>query len=342
MKVGLLTGGGDCAGLNSLIRAAVKRIEEYGWTAIGIRYGWRGLLENDMEELSYESVSGKIGMGGTMLKTSRTNPMKSADGPQAVIRNFNRSGLDALLAIGGDDTLGVALALFRMGLKVVGAPKTIDNDLSATDITFGFDSAVNEAMHALDNLKTTGESHDRVMVAEVMGREAGWIAAYAGIAAGAHIVLVPEEPFNVSDVISSVMSRRKMGRLSTLIVVAEGARLKGSTRSFSKEGAADAFEHLELGGIGQFLANEIARETGSETRAVTLGHTIRGGAPTAFDRYLATRFGLAAVDLIKEGKFGMMVAIEGTKIKSVKLEDAVSSKKFLDGTMLGVLKALSY
>ena len=342
MKVGLLTGGGDCAGLNSLIRAAVKRIEEYGWEAVGIRYGWRGLLDNDMVDLSYESVSEKIGVGGTILKTSRTNPIKLKDGAETVVRNFNRAGLYALLAIGGDDTLGVASALYRMGLKVVGAPKTIDNDLSATDITFGFDSAVNEAMHALDNLKTTGESHDRVMVAEVMGREAGWIAAHAGIAAGAHIVLVPEEPFSVSDVISSVKARHNRNLPSTLIVVAEGARLKDTGKSFSKEGRIDAFEHPELGGIGQFLANEITRESGYETRAVTLGHTIRGGTPTAFDRYLATRFGLAAVDLIKEGKFGMMVAIHGTEIKSVKLEDAVSSKKFIDGTMLGVLKALSY
>jgi len=342
MKVGVLTGGGDCAGLNAVIRAIVKRSEEYGWEVLGIRYGWRGLMDIDVVKLSFKEVANIHKLGGTILKTSRTNPFKHAGGPEKILENVKRLGLDAVIAVGGDDTLSVAAKLFKMGLNVVGVPKTMDNDISATDYTFGFDSAVNEAMHALDNLMTTGESHDRIMVAEVMGRHAGWVAAYAGIASGAHLTLVPEEPFDLEEVIEFVRKRREKGEKSTLIVVAEGAVMKNVSSIFVKEGKVDEFGHVKLGGIGQFLAEEIEKRTGYEVRSVTLGHTIRGGSPTAFDRVLSSRFGLAAVDLVKEGKFGFMVALKGTSITYVSLDEAVSKMKSLDQETYNALKALSY
>ncbi|MEM2950188.1 MAG: 6-phosphofructokinase [Nitrososphaeria archaeon] len=342
MKIGILTGGGDCAGLNAVIRAVVKRSEEYGWEVVGIRYGWRGLIDNDIVKLSFKDVANIHKIGGTILKTSRTNPFKHASGPEKILENVKRLGLDAIIAVGGDDTLGVAAKLFKMGLNVVGVPKTMDNDISATDYTFGFDSAVNEAMHALDNLMTTGESHDRVMVAEVMGRHAGWVAAYAGIASGAHLTLVPEEPFDLDEVVAFIKRRHERGERSTLIVVAEGATMKNVSSMFVKEGKVDEFGHIKLGGVGQFLAEEIEKRTGYEVRSVILGHTIRGGSPTAFDRVLSSKFGLAAVELVKERKFGFMVALKGTNITCVSLEDAVSKMKSLDQETYNALKALSY
>jgi phosphofructokinase-like protein len=342
LRIGLLTGGGDCAGLNAVIRAAVKRIEEYGWEAVGIRYGWNGLIELDFITLSFKDISNIYKLGGTILKTTRTNPLKYPDGPEKVIGNVKKLGLDGLIAIGGDDTLGAAAKLYRMGLKVVGVPKTMDNDLSVTDYTFGFDSAVNEAMHALDNLLQTGESHDRIMIAEVMGRHAGWVAAYAGMAAGANLTLVPEEPFDIEDVVSFIKKRREKGDKATLIVVSEGAILKNVPKAFAKDGKVDDFGHVKLGGIGQFLAEELEKRIGGEIRATSLGHTIRGGSPSAFDRVLSSRFGLAAVDLIKENKFGMMVALRGTQIVSVSLEESVSKMKTLDSAMLNAVKELSY
>lgn len=342
MKIGILTGGGDCAGLNAVIRAVVKRSEEYGWEVVGIRYGWRGLIDNDIVKLSFKDVANIHKIGGTILKTSRTNPFKHTGGPEKILENVKRLGLDAIIAVGGDDTLGVAAKLFKMGLNVVGVPKTMDNDISATDYTFGFDSAVNEAMHALDNLMTTGESHDRVMVAEVMGRHAGWVAAYAGIASGAHLTLVPEEPFDLDEVIDFIKRRHERGERSTLIVVAEGAIMKNVSSVFVKEGKVDEFGHIKLGGVGQFLAEEIEKRTGYEVRSVILGHTIRGGSPTAFDRVLSSKFGLAAVELVKERKFGFMVALKGTNITCVSLEDAVSKMKSLDQETYNALKALSY
>lgn len=342
MRIGLLTGGGDCAGLNAVIRAAVKRIEEYGWEAVGIRYGWNGLIELDFITLSFKDISNIYKLGGTILKTTRTNPLKYPDGPEKVIGNVKKLGLDGLIAIGGDDTLGAAAKLYRMGLKVVGVPKTMDNDLSVTDYTFGFDSAVNEAMHALDNLLQTGESHDRIMIAEVMGRHAGWVAAYAGMAAGANLTLVPEEPFDIEDVVSFIKKRREKGDKATLIVVSEGAILKNVPKAFAKDGKVDDFGHVKLGGIGQFLAEELEKRIGGEIRATSLGHTIRGGSPSAFDRVLSSRFGLAAVDLIKENKFGMMVALRGTQIVSVSLEESVSKMKTLDSAILNAVKELSY
>jgi len=340
LKIGILTGGGDCAGLNAVIRAAVKHAEEYGWEIVGIRYGWSGLLELDTVNLSFKNMSNLQRLGGTILKTSRTNPFKYPNGPEKVIENVRKLGLDGLIAVGGDDTLGAAAKLYKMGLNVVGVPKTMDNDLSITDCTFGFDSAVNEAMHELDNLISTGESHDRIMVAEVMGRHAGWVAAYSGIAAGANLVLVPEEPFDIEDVVSFVKKRRERGDKATLIVVAEGAVLKSIPKAFAKEGRVDDFGHNKLGGIGQFLAEEIEKRTGYEVRATSLGHTIRGGQPTAFDRILSSRFGLAAVDLIKEKKFGMMVALKGTHVISVNIDESVSKMKALDDEMLHVTKSL--
>jgi phosphofructokinase-like protein len=342
LRIGLLTGGGDCAGLNAVIRAAVKRIEEYGWEAVGIRYGWNGLIELDFITLSFKDISNIYKLGGTILKTTRTNPLKYPDGPEKVIGNVKKLGLDGLIAIGGDDTLGAAAKLYRMGLKVVGVPKTMDNDLSVTDYTFGFDSAVNEAMHALDNLLQTGESHDRIMIAEVMGRHAGWVAAYAGMAAGANLTLVPEEPFDIEDVVSFIKKRREKGDKATLIVVSEGAILKNVPKAFAKDGKVDDFGHVKLGGIGQFLAEELEKRIGGEIRATSLGHTIRGGSPSAFDRVLSSRFGLAAVDLIKENKFGMMVALRGTQIVSVSLEESVSKMKTLDSAILNAVKELSY
>lgn len=342
MKIGILTGGGDCAGLNAVIRAVVKRSEEYGWEVLGIRYGWRGLMDNDVVRLSFRDVANIHKIGGTILKTSRTNPFKHTSGPEKILDNVKRLGLDAIIAVGGDDTLGVAAKLFKMGLNVVGVPKTMDNDISATDYTFGFDSAVNEAMHALDNLMTTGESHDRIMVAEVMGRHAGWVAAYAGIASGAHLTLVPEDPFDLDEVIAFIKRRHERGERSTLIVVAEGAIMKNVSSVFVKEGKVDEFGHIKLGGVGQFLAEEIEKRTGYEVRCVVLGHTIRGGSPTAFDRVLSSKFGLAAVELVKERKFGFMVALKGTNITYVSLDDAVSKMKSLDQETYNALKALSY
>jgi len=342
LKIGLLTGGGDCAGLNAVIRAAVKRAEEYGWEVVGIRYGWSGLIEPDFITLSFKNISNIYKLGGTILKTTRTNPFKYTDGPEKVIRNAKKLGLDGLIAIGGDDTLGAATKLYKMGLKVVGVPKTMDNDLSVTDYTFGFDSAVNEAMHALDNLLQTGESHDRVMIAEVMGRHTGWVAAHAGMAAGANLILVPEEPFDIEDVVSFIKKRREKGDKATLIVVSEGAILKNVPKAFAKDGKVDDFGHVKLGGIGQFLAEELEKRIGGEIRATSLGHTIRGGPPSAFDRVLSSRFGLAAVDLIKENKFGMMVALRGTQIVSVNIEESVSKIKTLDPAMLNAVKKLFY
>jgi 6-phosphofructokinase 1 len=339
MKIGLLNGGGDCAGLNAVTRAIVRRAEAYEWEVLGIRHGWEGLIKPDMFKLTYKEMEPILSIGGTILKTSRTNPFKRVNGVEDIMENVKGLSLDAIIAVGGDDTLGVAAKLYKKGLKIVGVPKTMDNDLSNTDFTFGFDSAVNEAMHALDNLSTTGESHDRVMVVEVMGRHAGWVAAYAGIAAGAHLVLVPEEPFDLDDVISLVKKRHEKGENATLIVVAEGAILKNVSKFLSAEGKIDEFGHVRLGGIGHLLANEIEKRTGFETRATVLGHIIRGGQPTAFDRVLSTRFGLAAVDLIKENQFGMMVALKGTKIVAVSLEESTSKMRVLDPEVYMAAKA---
>lgn len=322
-----------------MLRAVVRRAESYGFEVLGVRYGWAGLITPDVAQLRYADVEDLLAVGGTFIKTSRTNPLKRPEDAQRVLENVKKLGLDALIAIGGDDTLGAAKRLADMGLKVVGVPKTIDNDLSATDVTFGFDSAVNAAMEALDRLLTTGRSHDRVMVAEVMGREAGWITLHAGMAAGANLILIPEQPFDIDEVCDFLRKRRNEGKRWALIAVAEGTPLREAKGIVAKDAEVDEFGHVRLGGIGQFLADEIEKRTGFETRATVLGHTIRGGPPSAFDRVLATRFGVAAVDLVKEGRFGLMVSLRGTSIVPVPLEDAVAQPKLVDKELYSVAQA---
>jgi len=337
MKIGVLTGGGDCAGLNAVIRAVVKRAEDYGFQVIGIKYGWAGLIDEDAVPLSYKDVREILVAGGTILKTSRTNPLKNPADTEKVLANVKKLGIDALVAIGGEDTLGVAHKLAAKGLKVVGVPKTIDNDLSSTDVTFGFDSAVNVAMEMIDRIRTTAASHDRVIVIEVMGRHTGWMAIEAGLAAGADLVLVPEHTFDLDEVCQHV-KKAVDARGSAVVVVAEGAAMKTSPGAVSKESEVDEFGHVRLGGVGEFLADEIEKRTGLETRSVTLGHVVRGGSPSAFDRVLATRFGVAAVDLVKEGKFDMMVSLQGTRIVPAKLEEAIAKLKTVDDALFNAVR----
>jgi len=330
MKIGILTGGGDCPGLNAVIRAVAKKAFAYGYEVIGIRDGWRGLVEIDTVPLDIQAVSGILSRGGTILGTSRTNPFKSPDTAEKVINNIKKLGLDVLVGIGGDDTLGVASKLFKKGIKTIGIPKTIDNDLSGTDFTFGFDTAVSIVTEALDRLHTTTEAHHRAMIVEVMGRHAGWIATYGGMAGGADMILIPEKPFEINDVADVVKKRAKRGRGFSIIVVAEGAVPKGVEGYITKDVKKDAFGNVMLGGIGEFLAKEVEKATGVETRHVVLGHLQRGGSPTAHDRVLATRYGVRAVELINEGTFGVMVALQGNKIVPIPLEEGVRQTKTVD------------
>lgn len=334
MKIGILTGGGDCPGLNAVIRAIVRKSIQYGWENVGIENGWKGLVDIDTVPLNIESVSGILQKGGTILGTSRTNPYKIDNGEKLVFENAEKIGMDALVAIGGEDTLGVAGKLANAGFKVVGVPKTIDNDLSGTDYTFGFDTAVNTAMDAIDRIHTTAESHNRVMIVEVMGRHAGWIAMHSGIAAGADLILIPEKEIRFEDILNMVKSRSERGRKFSIIVVAEGAKL---SKSDQEEGSyviqdtkLDAFGHVRLGGIANILADLIESRTGIESRATILGHIQRGGSPTAYDRVLGTRFGVYAVEMIKNKKFGRMAALKGTEIKDIAIIDAVSKLKTVD------------
>ncbi len=338
MKIGVLTGGGDCAGLNATIRGVVARAEEYGYEVVGIERGWKGLIEPSAVKLSYDKVDELVGVGGTFILTSRTNPFKMDGGPEKVVQSIKKLGLDCLIAIGGNDTLGVAHKLSRLGIKVVGVPKTMDNDLSSTDFTFGFDSAVNVAMECIDRVKTTGMSHERVIVVEVMGRDAGWVAAYAGIACGAHVVLIPEKPFDIAEVCKTLTKRAKKGHKFSLVVVAEGAKAKGT--KVTKGTAVDAFGNPILGGVGQLIAQEIEKRTGLETREVVLGHVVRGGAPSAYDRVLATRFGVAAADMVKQGKFGKMVALKGNKVVPVEIGGALE-QKLVDDDLFAIANSFS-
>ncbi|MFI5045863.1 MAG: ATP-dependent 6-phosphofructokinase [Acidimicrobiia bacterium] len=341
MRIGVLTGGGDCPGLNAVIRAAVRTgIRDHGDSFVGYRHGWRGVLEGERVALTLESTWGLLTRGGTILGTSRTNPLADADGIDRVRATLDADAVDALIAIGGDDTLGVAGALGVHGVRVVGVPKTIDNDLSATDFTFGFQTAVQVATDAIDRLHTTAESHDRVMVIEVMGRHAGWIAVYAGIAGGAHVVLVPEEPFDVGEVCARIDERHRLGANFSIVVVAEGATPQGGAIAV-QSGDVDAFGHVRLGGISNGLAQEIERRTGFETRVTILGHVLRGGTPTAYDRVLATRFGLAAVGAVHDGDFGTMVALHGTAIERVPITAAAGHAKTVDPELLAVARAVS-
>ncbi|MCX7974814.1 MAG: 6-phosphofructokinase [Candidatus Aminicenantes bacterium] len=338
MRVGILTGGGDCPGLNAVIRAIVRKgIMFYGYDCYGIKNGWLGLIEGKIVPLDLNSISGILPRGGTILGTSRTNPFKKENGVEKIFSNMAKFELDALVAIGGEDTLGVAYKLFQQGLKVVGVPKTIDNDLSCTDYTFGFDTAVSIVCEALDRLHTTAEAHHRVMVVEVMGRHAGWIAVMGGLAGGADLILIPEVPFDLDDVCREIQKRRERGKDFSIVVVAEGAQPKENGLITQSE-ERDPFGHVRLGGIGHYLGREIEKRTGLETRVTVLGHTQRGGSPTAFDRILATRFGIAAIDLVREGKFGMMVSLQGNKIVPVPLEKAVAQLKTVDMELYEIAK----
>ncbi len=329
MKIGILTGGGDCPGLNAVIRAVVRKSIKLGHECVGLKNGWKGLLEKNCEPLGMDEISGILHRGGTILGSSRTNVYKVPNGEQTAINKMKELGLDALVAIGGEDTLGIAAKLHKAGANVVGVPKTIDNDLNATDYTFGFDTALNIATEAIDRLHTTAESHNRVMVVEVMGRHAGWIALYSGIAGGADIILIPEKKFDLDEVCESLKRRHASGKSFSIVVVAEGATFKteGDEGLILASMKKDSFGHVMLGGIGNVVAEEIERRTGFETRATVLGHIQRGGTPTAFDRVLGTRFGVFAAELVNKGEWGKMAALRGTSIVAVSLEEAVGELK---------------
>ena len=326
MRIGVLTGGGDCPGLNAVIRAVVRKgVEVYGHDFVGFRDGWKGPLERLTRPLGVPEVRGILPRGGTILGSSRTNPIKVESGIERIRTNLAELGVDALIAIGGEDTLGVATQLAAAGLTVVGVPKTIDNDLGATDYTFGFDTAVQVAVDAIDRLHTTAESHHRALIVEVMGRHAGWIALHSGLAGGANVILIPERPFDI-DAVCAYVEQRFARQFAPIIVVAEGAQPAEGTLAL-QEGELDAFGHVRLGGIGQVLEREIEARTGFESRQTVLGHVQRGGTPTAYDRVLATRFGLHAIDAVHEGDSGVMVALQGTHIVRVPLSEATRSLK---------------
>lgn len=326
----MLTGGGDCPGLNAVMRAVTRKGENvYGDRLVGMRNGWRGAIDADLIDLSIESFRGTLPRGGTIIGTSRTNPYKVEGGAEAVKATLADNGIDALVAIGGEDTLGVAARLTSEGVSVVGVPKTIDNDLSATEMTFGFDTAVQVCVDAIDRLHTTAESHNRVMVVEVMGRHAGHIATWAAIAGGATMLLVPEKPFDIDEVCRTIQKRHGRGRYASIVVVSEGAQPAEGTLTL-QSGEVDSFGHVRLGGIGDQLAGAIEERTGYETRAIVLGHVQRGGTPTAFDRVLATRFGIAAIDAVHDGAFGSMVALRAGRIERVPLSEAVAELKLVD------------
>ncbi|HVR23860.1 MAG TPA: 6-phosphofructokinase [Candidatus Polarisedimenticolia bacterium] len=344
MKIGMLTGGGDCPGLNAVIRAVVRKgIFTYGDQFVGFMEGWRGLIDDTTMVLDLDAVGGILPRGGTILRTSRTNPSKRADGIDRCMAALEKNKIEALIAIGGDDTLSVAQKLHEAGAKVVGVPKTIDNDLGGTDYTFGFDTACNIVCEALDRVHTTAEAHNRVMVVEVMGRDAGWIALYSGIAGGADVILIPERPFDVDKVADSLRQRHARGRYFSIVVVAEGAKFSSQPVQGSpvlQDMGKDEFGHVKLGGIANILAREIEKRTGFETRAVILGHIQRGGSPSAFDRVLATRYGLGAIDMVHRGEFGCMAALRANKIVSITLSEAISSNRVVDNEMIQIVDGL--
>ena len=340
MRIGVLTGGGDCPGLNAVIRAVVLTGHEvHGDETVGFLDGWRGVLEGRTLDLDPDRCQNLLALGGTVLGTSRTNPFVTEDGPGVVLATLERLGVDAVVAIGGDDTLGVAQRLGPLGVRAVGVPKTIDNDLSGTEVTFGFHTAVQTATEAIDRLHTTAESHHRVIVCEVMGRHAGWIATYAGIAGGANEILVPEVPFVLDDVCDRLVRRHQRGRYASIVVISEGAMpAPGPDADAAAEATSpksvDAFGHARLGGIGEWLSSEIERRTGFESRVTALGHIQRGGSPTAYDRVLAPRFGVEAVAAVHDGAFGTMVALQAGRIVRVPLSEAVGTPKTLDRSLL--------
>jgi ATP-dependent phosphofructokinase / diphosphate-dependent phosphofructokinase len=338
MRIGVLTGGGDCPGLNAVIRGVVRAgVNRYGHEIVGFRYGWAGVLERTVVELTPLNTAGILHRGGTILGTSRTNPYKGeGDGTALVRASLEAEGIDALVPIGGEDTLGVAGRLAADGVPVVGVPKTIDNDLAGTDVTFGFHTAVQIATDAIDRLHTTAESHNRVIVVEVMGRHAGWIAAYSGIAGGGDVILVPERPFDIDEVCERLKRRHNRGSTFSIVVVSEGALPKDGTGLTTASAGKDAFGHERLGGIAVVLEREIEARTGYETRMTILGHVQRGGTPTAYDRVLATRFGVRAIQAANDGDFGTMVALRGTDIVLADLGSAVAELKLLDDELYDV------
>ncbi len=336
MRLGVLTGGGDCPGLNAVIRAVVRKgVRQAGYEFVGLRHGWRGLLVGETQELNLRSTKGILHLGGTMLGTSRTNPFKEQLSPEDVLDCFEKVGIDGLIAIGGEDTLGVASKLAAIGGKVIGIPKTIDNDLSGTEFTFGFQTAVQIATDAIDRLHSTAESHDRVMIVEVMGRHAGWIAIYSGMAGGADAILIPERPFDIEDVCDAIRRRHESGRNFSIVVVSEGAQPKDGTLQIHS-GEVDDFGHVRLGGIGNLIMEEIEERTGFEARVTILGHVQRGGTPTAYDRVLASRFGVAAVNAVETEAWGTMVALRCGEIVSVPLEEATGTLKTVDDDLYDV------
>ncbi len=343
MRAGILTGGGDCPGLNAVIRATTRRLLDDGWEVVGVREGWRGLVEGKLEPLGSREISGILPRGGTIIGTSRTNPFNLEGGVEKVLATFESNGFDALVAIGGEDTLGVAARLFaERGFPVVGVPKTIDNDLSGTDYTFGFDTAVFVCTEAIDRLHTTAESHNRVMVVEVMGRHTGWIAVMSGIAGGADVILIPEHPLTVEDACAEISRRHAKGKDFSIVVVSEGYELtyeSGEKKQVMQESATDEFGHIRLGGVGAALAIEIEERTGYETRVTVLGHVQRGGTPTPHDRVLATRYGLKAAELVLARSWGQMAALRGDEIVDVSLEEATAELKTVPEEWYEVAKA---
>ena len=338
MKVAILSGGGDAPGINAVIRAVVRKaIQDYGYEIVGVRDGWRGLVDGDFVPLDLMKTSGMLPRGGSILGTSRTNPFKREGDPERILENVRKMGIGAVVVIGGDDTLGVAHKMNELGLPCVGVPKTIDNDLACTDYTFGFQTAVSIACEALDRLHTTAESHHRVIILEVMGRYTGWIALEAGLAGGADAILIPEKPFKVDEVCEYIRRRQKRGRNFSLVVAAEGAKPLGGEEIVYSSGT-DEFGNVRLGGVGYFLGREIEKKMNIETRVVVLGHLQRGGSPIAFDRVLASRYGVAAIDLVNEAKFGLMVALQGNKIVSVPLKDVVGKRKKIDLDLYEIAK----
>jgi 6-phosphofructokinase 1 len=330
MKIGVLTGGGDCPGLNAVIRAVVRKAHKLGSQVVGVRNGWQGLLENSYVDLDSRTASGILHLGGTIIGTSRTNPFKTPGGAEAVMKNFRLMGMEGLVVIGGEGTMGCANGFAELGLPVVGVPKTIDNDLFGTDYTFGFDTAVSIATEAIDRIHTTAEAHNRVMVVEVMGRHVGWIAMHAGLAGGADLTLIPEKPVDLEEVCDAIRRRHARGKSFSVVVVAEGVEFAEGSGIEAPRGEVDEFGHVRLGGVSQLLAREIERRTGFETRCVVLGHTQRGGTPTAHDRVLATRYGVFAAGMAHRGEFGKMAALRGNEIVAIPLAEVAGKLKRVD------------
>lgn len=338
-RVGLLTGGGDCPGLNAVIRAIVVRgTKKYNFKMIGLQNGWAGLLDYEWITLDRDAVSGIVHRGGTILGTSRTNPIKTPQTKDLTIENYKKLRLDALIVIGGDDTLGAAALLCNEGLHIVGVPKTIDNDVGGTDYTFGFDTAVMIATEAIDRLHTTAEAHHRIIVVEVMGRHAGWIATYSGIAGGADVILIPEQPFNLEDVVNSVNARRERGKLFSIVVIAEGAYPQGRKDNYLQSDKVDEFGNVHLGGVGTALARDLGKMTGMDVRTSILGHIQRGGSPTAWDRVLGTRYGVYAVDMVAREEWGKMAALRGFEVISLPIADSVHVNKTVPESIYDVAK----